>query len=80
MTITFPNYWIWTIGSLLVSLYNFVGTDWKQSKIHPMIWIVLSFVPCCVHVVSWAINIFYIAENQYLIKDNKLNRWLGLSF
>lgn len=77
---TFPNYWIWTIVSLLVSLYNFVGTDWKQSKIHPMIWIVLSFVPCGVHVISWVVNLLYLGENQYLIKDNKLNRWLGLSF
>lgn len=80
MTITFPNYWIWTIVSLLVSFYNFVGTDWKQSKIHPMIWIILSFVPCGVHVVSWVFNMCYIGENQHLIKDNKLNRWLGLSF
>lgn len=77
---TFPNYWIWTIVSLLVSLYNFVGTDWKQSKIHPMIWIILSFAPCGVHVISWVFNMCYIGENQHLIKDNKLNRWLGLSF
>ena len=77
---TFPNYWIWTIISLLVSLYNFIGTDWKQSKIHPMIWIILSFIPCGVHVISWVFNMCYIGENQHLIKNNKLNRWLGLSF
>lgn len=77
---TFPNYWIWTIVSLLVSLYNFVGTDWKQSKIHPIIWIILSFIPCGVHVISWVFNMCYISENQHIIKNNKLNRWLGLSF
>lgn len=79
MTITFPNYELWTIISLIISVYNFFGTNWRKAHVKPMIWIILSFIPV-IHVLSWGVNLFYLGENQHLLLDNKLNRWLGFEF
>lgn len=79
MTITFPNYELWTIMSLIISVYNFFGTDWRKARIKPWTWMILSFIPV-IHVISGGVNLLYLGENQHLIKDNKLNRWLGFEF
>ena len=76
---TFPNYWLWTAAALVISVYNYFGTDWKNSKIDPVYWIAMSFIPM-LHVISWIANLVYLGENQHLLLNNKLNRLLGFVF
>lgn len=76
---TFPNYWLWAAMALVISVYNYFGTDWKNSKIDPVYWISMSVIPV-LHVISWIANLLYLGENQHLFLNNKLNRLLGFEF
>lgn len=73
----FTNYFIWLIIAVVISVYNYIGTNWKESKVDPVYWLAISFIPI-INIFSWVANLFYLGENQHLFKDCKLNRLLGL--